>query len=90
MKREVKPDWQLVNDIGFFMLQGHKLPKKALAYLEMNVKFYPNDSKSYVALGDYYLLQKNRKKALFFFTKAIEMDGNSDAQKKLNELRKDE
>ena len=86
MKREVKPNWQLLNDIGFFMLEGHNLPKKALAYLEMNLDFYPDDSKSYVALGNYYLSQKNKKEAIVYFKKAITIDGNEDAKAKLLKL----
>ena len=86
MKREVKPDWQLLNDIGFFMLDGHQLPKKALAYLELNAHFHPNESKSYVALGNYYLTQKNKSIATEYYKKAIEMDGNQEAQAKLKEL----
>jgi len=86
MKREAKPGWELVNDIGLFMLEGHNLPKKALAYLEMNVNFYPNYSKSYVALGNYYLSQKDKLEAIKYYKKAFEIDGNQDAQVKLKEL----
>jgi len=86
MKREVKPDWQLLNDIGFFMLQGHNLPKKALAYLNMNADFYPNESKSFVALGNYYMSRNNNSKAISNFEKAVKIDGNQEAQIKLKEL----
>lgn len=86
MKREVKPDWQLINDIGFFMLEGHNLPKKALAYFEMNADFYPNESKSFVALGNYYISRNNNSKAITNFEKAVRIDGNQDAQIKLKEL----
>lgn len=87
MKREMKPDWQLVNDIGSFMLEGHKLPKKALAYLEMNVHFYPDNSKSYVALGKYYQSQKDKAAAKVQYQKAVEIDGNEEAKSKLGELK---
>lgn len=86
MKREVKPDWELLNDIGLFMLEGHNLPKKALAYLEMNADFYPNESKSFVALGNYFLSRKDKSKAIKHYKKAIEIDANQDAQAKLKEL----
>ena len=80
MKREVKPDWELLHQIGFYMLDGHNLPEKALAYLELNAEFYPNQSKSFVALGNYFLSQKNKSEAMKHFTKAVEMDGNHEAQ----------
>jgi predicted alpha/beta superfamily hydrolase len=87
MKREIKPDWQLLNDVGFYMLEGHNLPKKALAYLEMNLHFYPNVSKSHVALGDYYVSQKEKSVAIEYYNKAIEIDGNADAKVKLEQLK---
>ncbi|WP_239021915.1 alpha/beta hydrolase [Pontimicrobium aquaticum] len=86
LKREVKPEWQMLNDIGFFMLDGHNLPKKSLAYLEMNANFYPNESKSFVALGNYFLSQKNKSEAVTNYKKAVKIDGNQDAQAKLKEL----
>lgn len=89
-KREMKPDWQFINDVGFFMLTGHNLPKKALAYLEMNLKFYPQESRSYVALGDYYLMRKKKKEALSYFNKAVALDGNPEALKKSEELKKED
>ncbi|WP_040282859.1 alpha/beta hydrolase-fold protein [Psychroserpens damuponensis] len=88
MKRDVKPDWELLNQIGFFMLDGHNLPKKALAYLEMNAEFYPNQSKSFVALGDYFLSQKNKPEAIKQYKRAISIDNNPEAQTKLKTLEK--
>ncbi|EDP69816.1 putative esterase [Flavobacteriales bacterium ALC-1] len=87
MKREVKPDWQLLNDVGFYMLKGHNLPKKALAYLEMNLDFYPSDSKTYVALGKYYLTQKDKLVAISYFEKAIKIDNNQEALAQLKKLK---
>ena len=86
LKREVKPDWQLLNDVGFFMLSGHNLPEKALAYLEMNLKYYPDESKTYVALGNFFTMQNNKDLAIEYFKKAIEIDDNKEAQAKLEEL----
>lgn len=87
-KREVKPDWQFINDVGFFILTSHKLPKKARAYLEMNLKYYPKESRSYVAMGDYYTMRNKKEEAIKHFKKAIEIDGNKDAQTKLDSLIK--
>lgn len=87
-KREVKPDWQFINDVGFFILTSHKLPKKAQAYLEMNLKFYPEESRSYVAMGDYYTVRNKKEEAMKHFKRAIEIDGNKEAQSKWNALNK--
>ncbi|SEA44482.1 alpha/beta hydrolase [Bizionia paragorgiae] len=86
MKREVKPEWELLNQVGFFMLDGHNLPEKALAYLELNADFYPNESKSFVALGNYFLSQKNKSEAINNYKKAVGIDGNQEAQAKLKQL----
>lgn len=88
MKRNVKPDWELVNDIGSFMLEVHNFPKKALAYFEMNAYFYPDYSKTYVVLGDYYISQKEISAAIKNYKKAIEIDGNKEALIKLKKLNK--
>lgn len=87
MKREMKPNWQMINDIGFYMLEGHKIPKKALAYLEMNAYFYPNSSKTFIALGDFYKQTKNKSEAIKNYKKAIEIDGNTQAKEKLVNLK---
>ncbi|SHI77769.1 alpha/beta hydrolase-fold protein [Aquimarina spongiae] len=87
-KRDKKPNWEFVNELGFFMLDVHDLPKKAKAYLDINLHFYPEESRSYVAMGDFYLKTKERKKAIEHYQKAIGIDGNKDAQKKLKKLTK--
>ncbi|BAO77659.1 alpha/beta hydrolase-fold protein [Winogradskyella sp. PG-2] len=87
LKRKVKPDWQLINDVGSYLLEGHKLHEKALAFFEMNLDFYPEQSKSYVTLGNYYALQKEKAIAIEYYKKAIEIDGNLAAQAKLSKLK---
>jgi len=88
MKREVKPDWELVNDVGLHLLNDRNLLKRALAFFEMNVHFYPDESRSYVALGTYYASQKEKPVAIKYYKKAIEIDGNEDAKGKLEQLQK--
>ncbi|WP_432410650.1 alpha/beta hydrolase-fold protein [Rasiella sp. SM2506] len=88
MKRDVKPDWELVNDVGGHLLNDRKLSKRALAFFEMNVHFYPDQSRSYVALGTYYLSQKKKAEAIEYYTKAIKLDGNEEAKVKLEQLKK--
>ncbi len=87
-KREVKPEWQFINDVGFFILTGHNLPKKARAYLEMNLNYYPYESRSYVAMGDFYTMRNKKLEAIKYFEKAIEIDGNKDAKTKLNDINR--
>ena len=86
MKREMKPDWQFVHDVAFFMQEPHDLPRKAKAYLDVLVHFYPDESRTYVALGNFYLKEKEKKEAIANFKKAVTIDGNEDAKKKLKSL----
>lgn len=86
-KREMKPNWQFANDVGFFILEAHDLPKKAKAYLEVNLHFYPDESRSYVAMGDFYAKEKETREAIVNYQKAIEIDGNEDAKAKLKKLK---
>ena len=87
-KREMKPDWEFVNEVALFILDVHDLPKKAKGFFEINLHFYPDQSRSYVAMGDFYTKEKKKKDAIVYYKKAIEIDGNTDAQKKLKKLIK--
>ena len=89
MKREVRPDWQFVNDVGFFILSGHNAPDKALAYLELNLHFYPDSSKTHVALGNFHSMQDRKDEAIRYYERAVELDGNSEAQDSLRVLIED-
>ena len=86
MKREVRPHWQFLNDVGFFMLTGHGAPDKALAYLELNLHYYPNLSETHVALGNFHSARGQREEAIRYFERAVELDGNSEAQDSLRAL----
>lgn len=89
MKREIRPDWQFVNDVGAFMLTGHDAPDKALAYLKLNLHYYPDRSKTHVALGNFYATQGQREEAIHYFERAVALDGNREAQNRLHALIED-
>lgn len=85
-KREMKPDWQFVNDVAFYILEAHDMPKKAKAFLDINLHYYPNESRTFVAIGDFYLKEKNKKEAVKQYKIAVDIDSNLDAKKKLKKL----
>jgi len=87
-KRPIKPEWGFVHDVGFHILETHGLPKKAKAYLDVLVHFYSDESRTYVALGNFYAKEKEKEKAITNYKKAIEIDGNEEAKKKLKALQK--
>jgi len=39
-------------------------------------------------MEDYYVIRKKKSEAIKYFKKAIEIDGNKEAQTKLNKLNK--
>ncbi len=88
MKREIRPDWQFVNDVGMFMLTGHDAPDKAVSYLQLNLHYYPDSSKTHVALGKFYATHGRLDEASRYYERAVELDGNSEARDSLQVLRK--
>jgi len=84
MKREVRPDWQFVNDVGTFILTGHNAPEKARAYLDLNLHYYPDSSKTHIALGNFHSMQGQEYEATRYYERAVQLDGNSEARDSLH------
>ncbi len=83
----VAPNEDLVNQLGYgFMNQ--KKNDKALAFFKLNIENFPNSSNVYDSLGDYYTAQKDNKKAIDAYTKAMDTNGGNDySQEKLDRLK---
>jgi len=56
-------------------------------FFKMNVDYYPKSSNVYDSLGDYYVQNKNKAKAIESFEKALSIQENPDSRKKLEELK---
>ena len=75
-------------DLGRESLATHK-PDDALAWLQLNVEYYPQSAVSYVELSRAHLAKRDRDAALADLNKALTLDGaNADARRELDRLRK--
>jgi len=68
---------------------GTRKPDDAIAWLQLNVEFYPRSAASWVELGRAHLARRDRDQAIADFTKALAIDpSNADANRELRALRK--
>ena len=74
--------------LGRESLASHK-PDDALAWLQLNVEFFPQSAASYVELSKAHLAKRDRDSAIADLTKAVALDpSNADAKRQLQTLRK--
>jgi tetratricopeptide (TPR) repeat protein len=75
-------------DLGRQSLAAQK-PDDALAWLQLNVEFYPNFADSYVVLAQVHMRKKDPASAIKDLEKASALDpSNASAKRQLAELRK--
>ncbi len=68
--------------------QGGK-PDDAIAWLQLNLEFYPQSSRSYALLGAVYGAKKDTDNAMKSFEKALAIDPqNAQAKRQLDQLKK--
>ena len=64
-------------------------PDDALAWLQLNVEFFPQSAASFLELSRAHLAKRDRDSALADLTKALALDpSNADAKRQLQTLRK--
>ena len=64
-------------------------PDDALAWLQLNVEFFPQSAASYIELSKTHLVKRDRDSAIVDLTKALAIDpSNADAKLRLQALRK--
>ena len=75
-------------DLGRQSLASQK-PDDALAWLQLNVEFYPNVAENYLVLSEVHMRKRDQAAALKDLEKAIALDpSNASAKRQLAELRK--
>jgi tetratricopeptide (TPR) repeat protein len=68
---------------------GARKPDDALAWLQLNVEFYPQSAASYLELARAHLAKRDRDAAVADLAKALTIDpANADAKRELSSLRK--
>jgi CubicO group peptidase (beta-lactamase class C family) len=83
-------NFNTLNEIGYYYLYERNLPADAITIFEKNVDLFPKSGDIVDSLGEGYLKEGDKKKALFYYKKSIDLGytGNPDAKKIIAELEK--
>ena len=88
---EIKPllrNSSELNAYGYVLL-GQKRYQQAIAVLAFNTNIYPKEANTLASLAEAYLIACDKKQALLYSEKALQLDGNlAGALEKAKELRK--
>ena len=71
--------------MGYWTLQDGNKSKSKLLF-ELNIANYPESANVYDSMGDYYLAEQNKDKAIHFFQEAFKRDKNPVTKQKLDQL----
>jgi CubicO group peptidase (beta-lactamase class C family) len=75
-----------INGLGLGFMRAKKLPE-ALAYLKLNVEFYPNSWNTYDSLAEAYMANGDKELAIANYKKSLEMNPkNTNATEALKKL----
>lgn len=74
----------MINNFGISLIT--RIPKTAFAFLQLNIKNYPNSYNVYDSMGDYYDAAKDKTKAIEYYRKALTLKEFPDTRSKLNKL----
>jgi uncharacterized protein len=83
----VLPPEDMLNGLGYYFLQTD-MPDRAYAVFDLNIKNYPHSFNVFDSMGDYYDAQKNKAKAIEYYTKSLKVKDTPDTRKKLDKLVK--
>jgi tetratricopeptide (TPR) repeat protein len=86
MGYKVLPPEEDINSLGYYLM-NNKQPQKAYQLFELNVRNYPHSENAFDSMGDYFAAQKNKAKAIDYYTKALAIADNADTKKKLDSLQ---
>lgn len=91
IREEIKPllrNSSELNAYGYVLL-AQKRYQQAIAVLEFNKSVYPLEANAFDSLAEAYLIAGDKKQALFYYEKALQLDGKlTSAREKAEELRK--
>lgn len=78
-----------LNRLGYDLLYRKKMVKEAIDIFKLNIELYPEYANGYDSLGEAYMVNRDKKLAIKYYAKALEMDpNNKNAVEKLSELMK--
>jgi uncharacterized protein len=81
----VLPTENTVNELAYSCMGNHKMAE-AYKLFKRNIEYYPNSANAYDSLGDYYVADGDKQKAIEAFTKSLSLQEVQDTRQKLNEL----
>ncbi|MEH6537995.1 MAG: S41 family peptidase [Psychroserpens sp.] len=70
----------VLNKIGYTFLKEKSVDNAIIVFKE-NVKIFPNDANTWDSLGEAYAMKRDKENALKCYTKALELDPNSESAK---------
>ncbi len=82
----ILPPENNVNNFGYNFM-GKNQFEKAYDFFHLNITNYPKSSNVYDSMGDWYVTEKNNKKAMEYFEMALTLENNPDTRKKLEKLK---
>lgn len=83
---QVYPDEQFMNILAYGFLRSDK-PDLAYACFKMNMEHYPDNFNVYDSMGDYYEAIGDKKNAIRYYEKSVEMGGAWVTQERLDKLK---
>lgn len=86
---EVPPfEEELFNMLGYMALESEQ-PKKAFAFFQMGIQYYPESPNAYDSMADFYLSRKDNANALLHLKKAYDLSGNETYLIKMEKIQKE-
>jgi len=82
----ILPPENNINNFGYHFMD-EKSFEKAYDFFLLNITNYPKSSNVYDSMGDWYVTEKDNKKAMEYFEKALTLENNPDTRKKLEKLK---
>ncbi|WP_158800435.1 alpha/beta hydrolase-fold protein [Pedobacter sp. L105] len=89
MGYDIKPDESQINNLGYQMMGSNQF-KKAETLFKLNITNYPNSGNCYDSIGDYYLKNGDKTKAIESFKKALTLKPIPESKEKLQKLLNEE
>ena len=85
MGYDILPPEDMVNQMGYYFLSTQQT-ERSFAFFNLNIKNYPDNPNVYDSMGDYYDNQRNKEKAIAYYTQTLKLKENPDTRKKLEKL----
>ena len=82
----ILPPENNINNLGYYFM-GKNLSEIAYGFFLLNVTNYPGSSNVYDSMGDWYVNEKDNRKAIEYFEKALILENNPDTREKLKKLK---